>query len=183
LVSTGGNRAVSYHPASGRELWWITYNGFSLVPRPVFGNGLVYLTSGFHDGILFAIQPNGRGDITDTEKVVWTWNRGVPMTSSPILIGDELYIVSDNGIATCLDAKTGQPIWRERFDGGHSASPVSAAGRIYFLNETGLTTVIKAGRDFEVLARNQLDGSTLASIAIDRNTIYLRSETALYRID
>jgi hypothetical protein len=182
VVSPGGNRAVSYDLETGRELWSVDYNGFSGVPRPVFAHGLVYITTGFYNPVLMAIRPDGNGDVTKTH-VAWQWSRGVSLTPSPLVEGDEIYMVSDNGIATCLDAKSGQQIWRQRLGDAFSASPVSVEGRIYFLSERGETTVIRAGREFEKLAVNRLEGSTLASPAIDGRAIYLRTDSHLYRIE
>jgi len=142
LISPGTGRTVAYDADSGEELWWISYNGFSNVPRPVTGHGLVYVTSGFFKPELFAIRPDGRGDVTRTH-VEWKYSKGVSLTPSPVIIGNELYMISDNGIATCLDARTGEELWKERLEGGYSASPVYAGGRIYFLNEEALTTVIQ----------------------------------------
>lgn len=181
VVSTGGRHAVSYQPATGEPLWTVTYDGFSNVPRPVYGHGLVYLCTGFYQPQLLAIRPDGKGDITDTH-VVWRYTRGVPLTPSPILVGDEIYIVSDNGIVTCLDAKTGKEHWRQRLGDAFSASPVYAEGRIYFLSEGGETTVLAAGKEFRKLAASQLDGRFLASIAPSGGALYLRSDSHLYRI-
>jgi outer membrane protein assembly factor BamB len=114
--------------------------------------------------------------------VAWTLKRGAPLTPSPLLVGEELYVVTDNGIATCLDAKTGTGHWRERFNGNFSASPVSAGDRIYFLNEAGETTVIASGKQFRKLATNHLDGETLASIAVSAGALFLRTHESLYRI-
>lgn len=181
-VSPGGNHVVSYDLETGEELWSVDYNGFSGVPRPVFAHGLVYITTGFYNPVLMAIRPDGRGNVTKTH-VAWQWTRGVPLTPSPLVVGDEIYMVSDNGIASCLDAKTGKELWRERLGGGFSASPVSAGGRVYFLNESGEATVIGAGREFERLAVNRLEGRTLASPAIAGQAIYLRSDSHVYRIE
>ena len=182
VVSVGGDRAVSYDPESGEELWWIRFIGFSGVPRPVFGRGLVYLTSGFYNPMLFAVRPNGSGDVTSSH-IAWQSSRGVPLTSSPLLVEEELYYVSDRGFVTCLDAKTGRRHWQARLGGAFSASPVYADGRIYFLNESGETTVITAGRKFNKLAQNQLGKRTLASIAVSGAAIFLRTESHLYRIE
>jgi outer membrane protein assembly factor BamB len=181
-VSPGGNHAVSYDLETGEELWSVDYDGFSGVPRPVFAHGMVYITTGFYNPVLMAIRPDGRGVVTKTH-VAWQWGRGVPLTPSPLIVGNELYMVSDNGIATCLDAKTGQELWRQRLGGGFSASPVLGGGRVYFLSESGEATVVRAGREFERLAVNQLDGRTLASPAIAGRAIYLRTDSQLYRIE
>jgi len=183
VVSTGGDRVTAYDPRTGEDVWWSRYVGYSLVPRPVYGHGLVFVCSGFDPpATLYAIRPDGHGDVTDSH-VAWSLKRTVPLTPSPLLVGSELFIVSDDGIATCLDAKTGTQRWRNRLGGKFSASPVSAAGRIYFLDEDGLTTVIAADSHFKQLATNQLDGRTLASIAISDSAIFLRTDSHLYRIE
>ena len=183
VVSTGGNQAVSYELSSGKKLWWIRYRGFSQVPRPLFAHGLVYLTNPAAEGppILYAVRPQGRGDVSDSH-VAWTWQRGVPVTPSPLIVGNEIYFVNDNGILTCLDARDGKKRWRARLGGNFSASPAYADGKIFFLSEEGKTTVIQPGRRFRKLAENQLDGRTLASIAIAGQSILIRSATHLYRI-
>lgn len=182
LISTGGDLAAAYNPETGEELWRITYDGFSLVPRPVYAHGLVYLTSGFFGPILFAVQPDGRGDVTDS-KVVWKESRGVSLTPSPVVLGDRIYMVSDNGIGSCLNAKTGERMWQARLGGKFSASPIAAGDRIYFLNETGETTVVAHADEFRQIAKNQVDGETLASFAVDGSALLLRTATHLYRIE
>jgi outer membrane protein assembly factor BamB len=181
VVSTGANRVVAYEPRTGEEIWWSRYNGFSLVPRPVFGQGLVFICSGYDSPSVYAIRPDGKGDVTSTH-VVWSLQRGAPHNPSPLLVGDALYIVSDKGILSSLDAKTGKIHWQQRLTGEFSASPVYAGGRIYFLNEEGETTVISPGAEFNKLATNTIDGRTLASLAISERAIYLRGDTHLYRI-
>lgn len=182
VISPGAFRAIAYEPRTGKEIWSVKYGeGFSNVPRPVFGHGLVFICTGFQQASLLAVKPDGRGDITKS-KVVWRLDRGVPFTPSPLLVGDELYIVTDNGVATCVDAKTGQELWRARLGGNHSASPVYADGKIYFLSEEGESVVIAPGRQLKHLATNQLDGPTLASIAVSDGSLFIRSATHLYRI-
>jgi outer membrane protein assembly factor BamB len=182
LVSTGGEKVVAYEPRTGNEIWYSTYDGYSLVPRPVYAHGLVFICSGYNDPVLYALRPDGRGDVTNTH-VAWTLAQGVPLNPSPIVVGDELYIVNDAGIASCLDAKTGTLHWRQRLGGGFSASPVYADGRIYFLNETGESTVIAPGKRYKELAKNRLTGRTLASIAVSDRAIFLRTDSHLYRIE
>ena len=182
VISPGALRAIAYEPRTGKEIWQVKYGeGFSNVPRPVFGHGLVFICTGFQQASLLAIKPDGRGDITKS-KIVWRLDRGVPLTPSPLLVGDELYMVSDNGIATSVDAKTGQELWRARVGGNHSASPIYADGKIYFLSEEGESVVIAPGRQLKHLATNQLDGPTLASIAVSGSSLFIRSATHLYRI-
>ena len=165
VISPGAFRAIAYEPRTGKEIWQVRYgDGFSNVPRPVYGHGLVFICTGF--------QPH----------VAWTLKRGAPLTPSPLLVGEELYLISDNGIASCVDAKTGNEYWRVRLGGNHSASPIYADGRIYFLGEEGESVVIAPGRQFKALATNQLDGPTLASMAVSGGSIFVRSQTHLYRL-
>jgi outer membrane protein assembly factor BamB len=182
LVSVGAYRAAAYDPLSGREIWRVGYrDGFSNVPRPVYGHGLVYIATGFNDPTLIAVRADGQGDVTKTH-IAWTLDRAAPYTPSPVLVGDELYIVSDIGIASCLDAKTGRIHWQQRLGGNYSASPVFADGRMYFLSEEGVATAIAPGREFRRLAMNRLDGATLASMAVSNGSFFIRTHTHLYRI-
>jgi outer membrane protein assembly factor BamB len=182
VISPGAFQSIAYEPRTGKEIWRVKYaEGFSNVPRPVYGHGLVFICTGFQEPSLLAVQPDGRGDVTKS-KVMWKVDRAIPRTPSPLLVGNELYIVTDNGIATCIDAKTGEELWRARVGGNHSASPVYAGGRIYFLSEEGESVVIAPGRKLNHLATNQIDGPTLASMAISHSSIFIRSQTHLYRI-
>ncbi|RPH62013.1 MAG: pyrrolo-quinoline quinone, partial [Acidobacteria bacterium] len=114
--------------------------------------------------------------------VAWTLQRGAPLTPSPLIVGDELYLVSDIGIASCVDAKTGQTHWQQRIGGNYSASPVFVDGRIYFQSEEGLTTVVAPGKAFQKLATSQLDGAMLASMAVSGGSFFIRTDSHLYRI-
>jgi outer membrane protein assembly factor BamB len=182
VISPGAFQAIAYEPRTGKEIWRVKYaEGFSNVPRPVYGHGLVFICTGFQEPSLLAVQPDGHGDVTKS-KIVWKLDRAIPRTPSPLLVGNELYIVTDNGIATCIDAKTGEELWRARLGGNHSASPVYAGGRIYFLSEEGESVVIAPGRKLQHLATNQIDGPTLASMAISHSSIFIRSQTHLYRL-
>lgn len=181
-ISPGGDAVVAYAPKTGDEIWRVRYDGYSNVPRPVFGHGLLFICSGYNDPVLYAIQPDGNGDVTDTH-VVWSLNRGVPLNPSPLLVANELYIVNDSGFARCLDARTGAVHWLHRFGDGFSASPIYADGRIYYLREDGEATVIAPGTTFEKLAVNRLEGRTLASIAVSDGALFLRSDRHLYRIE
>jgi outer membrane protein assembly factor BamB len=182
IVSPGSDAVCSYDPADGKEIWKVRYDGYSVVPRPVYGHGLVFLATGFNTPSLLAVRPDGQGDVTDTH-VAWTLKKGAPLTPSPLLIGEELYIVSDGGVATCLEAKTGKLIWQQRIGGAQSASPLEADGKIYFLSEEGEGVVIAAGRKFEVLARNDMKERSLASYAAADGALFLRTEKHLYRIE
>jgi outer membrane protein assembly factor BamB len=182
LISVGAFRARAYDPATGREIWRVRYDeGFSNVPRPIFAHGLVVIATGFQQPSLLAVRPDGTGDVTKTH-LAWSLTRGAPLTPSPVAVGDELYVVNDGGIATCLDARTGAIIWQQRLGGTYSASPVFADGRIYFLAEQGVTTVIAPGRQFRRLATNTLDGGLLASMAVSSGSLFLRTDSHLYRL-
>lgn len=182
LISVGAFRAAAYDPRTGREIWRVRYgSGFSNVPRPVFGHGLVFIATGFQQPALMAVRPDGEGDVTTTH-VAWTMRRAAPYTPSPILVGDELYVVNDIGIATCLDARSGETVWMQRLGGNFSASPIYADGRLYFLSEEGTATVLAPGREFRVLAKNTLEGPTFASIGVADGSLFIRSATHLYRI-
>jgi outer membrane protein assembly factor BamB len=182
VISPGALRAIAYEPRTGKEIWQVRYgDGFSNVPRPVYGAGLVFICTGFQQPSLLAVRLDGRGDVTKSH-VAWTLKRGVSLTPSPLLVGDELYMVSDNGIASCVDARSGAPHWQVRLGGNHSASPIYADGRIYFLSEEGESVVIAPGKEFKALAKNQLDGPTLASMAVSNGSIFVRSQTHLYRL-
>ena len=182
LISVGAFRVRAYEPLTGKEIWRVRYDeGFSNVPRPVFGHGLVFITTGFQQPELLAIRPDGKGDVTKTH-VAWSLKRGAPLTPSPIIVGDELYVVNDGGIASCIDAKTGNVIWQSRLGGTYSASPVFADGRLYFPAEQGVTTVIAPGKEARRLATNKLDGGLLASMAVAGGSFFLRTDAALYRI-
>ena len=182
VVSVGAYRAVAYDPANGREIWRVAYDdGFSNVPRPVFGQGLVFIATGFQQPALIAVRPDGTGDVTRSH-VAWTLRRGAPYTPSPILVGEQLFIVNDAGIATCVDARTGTIHWQQRLGGNYSASPVHADGRIYFQSEEGVTTAIEPATTFKRLATSQLDGATLASMAVAERSFFIRTQTHLYRI-
>jgi outer membrane protein assembly factor BamB len=184
LVTLGSDAIVAHDPASGEELWWFTYSGYSNVARPVYAHGLLFLSTGFGAPKFLAIKVGGQGDITESGKV-WSVELGslVPLDVSPLVVGDELYTIADSGIAACYDAKTGQRHWMKRMGSQFWASPVDAQGRIYCLDAEGATTVLAAGKTFEKLATNKLPGRTQASPAIVDGAIFLRTDTHLYRIE
>ncbi len=185
VVLPGSNAVCAYDAVDGKEIWRVRYKGYSVIPRPVFGHGLVYLSSGFDSPTLLAIRTDGSGDVTDTH-IAWTVKKAAPLTPSPLLDGDELYTVADNGWATCFDAKTGKVHWSENLKDTFSSSPVLASGRIYCLSEKGKTYVLQAGKSFKELACNDLserDVRFFASLAVADGALFLRTETSLYRIE
>ena len=181
LVSSGSKAAMAYDPATGRELWKIRYDGFSSTARPLFGLGLVFINTGFSTADLYAVRPGGNGDVTDSH-IEWKVTRGIGSKPSPVLVDDLLYLVHDGGVAVCLQAKTGKEVWTKRLGGAFSASPIVADGRVYFFSQQGVTSVIKPGRKFELLATNKLPEGFMASPAVAAKSIFLRTEKALYRI-
>jgi outer membrane protein assembly factor BamB len=182
VISPGSNMVAGYDLETGKEIWRVRYDGYSVVPKPVAGLGLVFVITGFDSPRLLAIRPTGTGDVTNTH-VVWQQRQGVPLTPSLLLVGEELYMVSNRGIASCVNARTGTLYWRQRLPGDYSASPVDASGRIYFTSEEGITTVVAAGKEFKQLARNTVEGRTLASPAVVDGVLFLRTDTHLYRIE
>lgn len=182
VVSVGAYRAAAYDPMTGREIWRVSYgDGFSNVPRPVYGHGLVYIATGFQEPSLMAVRVDGTGDVTKTH-VAWTLRRGAPLTPSPLLVGEELYVVTDGGIASCLDAMTGAIHWQMRLGDTFSASPVFVDGRIYFLGENGGAMAIAPGKQFRRLGNSRLDGALLASMAVSGGSFFIRTDSHLYRI-
>lgn len=182
IVCPGTGRVGAYDPKDGKEIWRVEYgDGYSVIPRPVYGQGLVYVCTGWGTPVLLAIRPNGRGNVTETHKV-WQTRRSVPNTPSVLLVGSELYMISDAGVATCLDAKSGRQNWQKRIGGRYSASPLYADGKLYFQSETGETTVVKAGTEFAEIARNLLNDRTFASFAVADSALFIRTEKELFRI-
>ena len=183
LISLGAKAAYSYNPLTGQELWRVEERGqHSSSTRPVIGHGMIFYPTGFSTGQLFAVRIGGNGLITDTH-VAWKLKRGVSNKPSILLIDDLIYMISDAGIASCLEAKTGEIVWQKRIGGEYSASPVYAGGRIWFFSEDGKISAVKPGRAFELLAENRLDDGFLASPAISGRAFFLRTRTHLYRIE
>lgn len=182
MISMGAMATYAYDPLTGEERWRVEErSSHSASTRPVAGHGLVFLPTGFPRGQLLAVRPDGRGDVTRTH-VAWRLWRGVPNKPSVLLLDDLIYMVTDAGVASAVEAKTGAVAWTGRIGGTFSASPVAADGRIYFFDEDGVTTVIKTGRTFTVLAKNRLDEGGLASPAIADGAMFLRTRTHVYRI-
>ncbi len=182
IVSQGAGAVYGYRPKDGAMIWKVDYaDGYSVVPRPVFSHGLLYVSSGFNQAKIFAIDPTGEGDITKSH-VRWIMTKGAPHTPSPLVVGDELYIVSDRGILTCLDAVSGEEHYQERLGGNYSSSPLFADGKIYIQAEGGEAIVVRPGKEYEELGRNELEARTFASYAVYASSLLIRSEKHLYRI-
>jgi outer membrane protein assembly factor BamB len=168
---------------TGKEVWRLEQRySHTASTRPVTGHGLIFYATGWEDSRVLAVKPEGTGDITATN-VAWQFTRSVPQKPSLLLVDDLIYMVNDVGIVTCLEAKTGTQVWQSRIGGTFSASPLSAAGRIYFFDEDGKTTVIEAGRTFKILAENLLDNGFMASAAVIGDALIVRTTMDLYRIE
>jgi outer membrane protein assembly factor BamB len=183
LINNGAMLVTGHEPRTGKELWRVRYRDDNPISRIISGRGLLFINSGGNPGgsHLLAVREGGVGDVTDTH-VVWTMTEDVPHESSPVLVGDLLYLMSDKGVLNCKEATTGKTIWTERLEGDHGASLLYADGRIYMSNKEGKTTVIEPGRTFRVLAVNQLNGFLGASPAVAGKSLLLRTKTHLYRV-
>lgn len=184
VISPGADWVYSYDPANGKELWKAAYGtlGFSTVPLPVFGKGLVFVSTSFIRPRLLAVRYDG-SEAKDGSLVEWQMDGQLPQKPSMLLIGDELYFVTDKGIGMCLDARTGSENWKERIEGNYSASPLFANGRIYLFSQDGKTVVIEASKEYKRLSENTLDGGFMASPAVADDAMFLRTDTHLYRIE
>lgn len=183
LLSPAADWLYSYEPNTGAELWKVSYGvlGYSIVPRPVVGHGMAYVCTSFNQSECLAIRFDGKGEKTEPH-IAWRYSKQAPSMPSPLLVGKELYLVGDRGVATCLDAVSGEMIWTQRIPGNYSASPLLADGKIFICNREGTTTVIEPGREYKELAVNKLDGQLMASPIALESILYLRTDKALYAI-
>lgn len=182
LFSQGSKSAYTYDLATGQELWRAEYAVHTSSTTAVFGDGTIYLCTGNPKGELWALNPNGHGVLPVTN-VLWKIARNVPTRPSLLFLNGLIFMVDDGGIASCIEAKNGQEIWRERIGGNYSASPLYAEGHIYFFSEEGKCTVIAAAREFKIIAQNQLGDGFMASAAVEWKALILRSRTQLYRVE
>lgn len=181
LLAPGPDHIAAYDLSDGQEMWYVRAPGWSVVPQPVIGHGMVFYNHDYDHPELLAVKLGGIGDVTDSH-VVWRIQRGAPSTPTPLLIGDELYFVNDNGIASCVDAKTGKQHWTERLGGNFSASPVLANGLVLFMDENGHAYWVKPSKTFEVVQRNAVMGRTFATPGFCDGAMYLRTDSALLKI-
>jgi outer membrane protein assembly factor BamB len=183
LISPAASATTAYDPRTGEELWRVYHGGMNVAALPLFGLGKLFLCTGDGGERLLAVRPDGRGDVTKTH-IDWRLkNELVPSHSSPLLVDDLLYMVNKSGIAACVDAKTGKPVWQERLGGTYWASPLYASGHLYFFSEEGVSHILKAGRVCKKLTANKLDEGCRASPAVAGKALFLRTEMHLYRIE
>lgn len=181
IVSVSGRGVASYDPDTGRELWWCRHHGHTVVPRPVFGHGMVYFCTGYEAPSLIAIDPTGEYDISESH-VRWQAEKGVPFNASPLLIGTQLFLMGDRGVLTCYDAILGTLSWQHRLSGNFSSSPIEVDGLVLAVNDDGVASVIQPGDEFELIATNVIDAPVQASPAVSGKSLFLRTESHLYRI-
>lgn len=184
LVCMGAQWLISYEPKTGKELWRYDHgSGFSVVPRPVFSeeHQLLYVSTGFGKPRLIAIRVDGSGDITQKDKLAWEETKRIPAKPSPLLVGGELYVISDGGVATCFDAESGHIHWTERVGGNFSASPLLADGKIFVASQEGIVSLIEPSKEYRPMESNALHESVMASPIAWERSLLIRTEKSLYR--
>jgi outer membrane protein assembly factor BamB len=182
LISPTSKATLAYDPRTGKELWRVRYGSFSVAAMPLFDKELLYLNTGFGKADLLAVKPDGEGDVTQSH-VVWTAKKSIGSKPSQVLVDGLIFNVHDSGVASCLDAKSGDELWSKRLGGEYSAALLYGDGKVYFCSHDGSTTVLKAARDHTELAKNQLDDGFMASPAVTGKALILRTKSALYRIE
>ena len=185
LVTAGNQAIIGYDPATGRELWRMQGLESNAVPSPVAGDGIVVLSAGYPAKVAVAVRPGGSGDVTQTDRVLWKYDKGTAYVPSPILVNGLVYLVTDRGLVSCLDAKT----CKVHYEGGrppvgasYMASPIAVAGHLLLSSMDGDTVVLKAGTTHEIVRSNPLGEPIAASPAVVAGRIYIRSEQHLFAI-
>lgn len=182
LVSPSTIASQAFDPFTGAELWKVYHGGMNNAPRPIYVHGHVIFGSGEGGWRMFAIRPDGTGDVSKTH-VDWKYSKAAPARSSPVIVGDLLFMVNEAGVVVVLDARTGAQIRQDRLRGPFSASPLSTEGRIYFFNEQGGGFVVEAGREWKLLATNKLGDGCMASPAAVGKSLLVRTKTHLYCLE
>jgi outer membrane protein assembly factor BamB len=181
IVMTGSKCVAAYDPDTGKELWIIDGPTEQFVASLIYHKGLFFLTAGFPTYHVMAIKPDGSGNVSNSH-VVWHETKGAGYVPSPVAFGDNIFLVHDDGRASCRDALTGELRWLERLGNHHHATPVEAEGRLYFTADDGVTWVLKASSEFEVLSKNAIGESCFASPAFSGGQIFLRGTRHLFCI-
>ena len=183
IICPGAHRVCAYEPETGKEVWYARYDGWSVVPRPVYGGNKLYVCCGVVKPMMLCINPEeARGDISETDRVVWKTAKKVPPMPSPLFVDNRLYTLTANSLA-CRKPETGEVVWNASIPGQHLASPVCADGHIYLFNKSGGCTVVKAADSFQMVGANKLESGCMASPAIYGNSLIVRTVTHLYRIE
>jgi outer membrane protein assembly factor BamB len=182
LITPGSGVVNALNPKDGTEIWRCDYDqGYSVVPRPVYAHGMIFISTGYDKPSVLAIKVDGKGDVTGTH-LAWRIDKAAPHNPSMVVIGDELYFAADNGILSCVDAKTGAVHYSERCCTPVWSSLLAADGKIYLQDKKGLGVVVKAGKQFKILAQNDLGERSQASYAVIGSDLLIRTEGHLYRI-
>jgi outer membrane protein assembly factor BamB len=186
LIVSASSKVRSYDPDTGKVIWEAAGLGSNVIPAPVTANGIVYVMSGHRDPKLMAIRLGREGDLTGTDAILWTNDRGNSYTASPVLHEGKLYFITDSGMLSVFDARTGEAHYRQQRlpkPYNFKASPVAVNGKLYLSTEEGDVVVVKMGEQYEVLATNSLgDNMFVSSPAVAGNSLYLRTQDALYCI-
>jgi outer membrane protein assembly factor BamB len=182
LISPSAGAMISYDPRTGKEIWRVKSGGMNAATRPLWAFGMVYATTANAGFQLFAVRPDGQGDVTKSH-VAWKQPKTIPTRSSPIMVDDLIYMVNDAGIFSCVEAKTGRQVWAHRLGGNYTSSPVYADGKLYFFSQEGDCPVLEPAREFKLLAKNKLEDGCMASPAIADSALLVRTRTHLYRIE
>jgi outer membrane protein assembly factor BamB len=186
LVTAGAEHVIAYEPATGKELWRMKGLESNAVPSPGAGDGLVVVSSGYPAKVAIAVRPGGAGDVTDSAQVLWKYSKGTAYVPSPIFYGGYVYLLTDKGLITCLDARTGEV----KYEGARPpvgtsvmASPVAYDGKLLLVSMDGDAIVVKSGPSFEILKTNPMGEPIAASPAIAKGRLYIRGEKSLFCIE
>jgi len=192
IITVGSDVVMSLDPKTGKDIWRVKFSGYSVVPKPLFAHGLIFVCTGYDNPGLLAIRVDekSQGDVTGTH-IAWSIKKdSMPRNVVPIIVGDDLYTVSDGGLLTCIEAKTGKVRWDENLAKPHTSSPVYAGGMLYLLAEDGTATVFKPGKEYVPVATNKFSEAgaavkllCLSSYAVDGDALILRTAKAIYRIE
>jgi outer membrane protein assembly factor BamB len=175
LIVNSSERVDAYDPRTGTLLWYTGDTNRFPIPMPIFHDGVIYMSRGYRSSPYLAVRPGGRGDVSASH-VVWERPTGAPYISSLVHDAGLIYMATDVGAVTVVDAASGARVWQQRIDGVFSASPVAGDGKVYFVSENGDTIVLRSGRTPEVVARNALGERVIASPAIAGRQIFMRSD-------
>jgi hypothetical protein len=182
LVSPAADQVNAFDPRTGAEQWHVRYSGWSEIPVPVVDRDRVYVVTDFIQPQLWAVRADGHGDVTSS-RVIWKMMRQVGASASPVLAHGKLYVLTDQGVVSCVSTDTGRSVWQHRIGGTFSASPLDLGRYVYFFSEQGKATVIRPGGRYDEVAANVLDGRIMATPAVCGRALLIRTDTHLYRIE
>jgi outer membrane protein assembly factor BamB len=181
VVSPSATDTISYDLDTGEEFWRVHHGGMNAAARPLYAHGLVYIAAGSGPLSLIAVRPDGTGDVTDSH-IEWEFGKSAPKRPSQIIDGDLMFMINDEGVASCINAKTAGVVWQKRVGGSYRASPILANGRIYCFSMDGRIAVFEAAKKYKLVADNKLDNGFQASPAVAGESLYLRTTNDLYCI-